>query len=376
MSRGTMPLRSADVRWAPLGDGLLLHDERRHQVHRLNATGMLVWAACDGTSPVDEVVEEFAAASGSAPDLVAADVRTLLDDLTGLGLVGRPATPPVVDLGPDLDATGPDQVGPFRVLDAEVVLVGDDPALLDHLAELLADLRPGGTEQARSGAPPVVVAVHRAGNAVRVRGRGFDASLGAQPDVDEAVVAQLNRLVTWAPAPLAIHAGAVRSPDGAVVAVAGASGSGKSTLVAQLVQAGWDYLTDEALGLRTDLAAVAYPKPLALAPDSLEVLGLDQERCLVRAEDLRAGSCLPVGGAGRLGLVVVASYRPGGIEAHDLGLDDAVGALAPHVINLGPAGQAGIDVLADLLGRVPVVQLDHGGGTQVIDALGAMVGPA
>ena len=43
------------------------------------------------------------------------------------------------------------------------------------------------------------------------------------------------------------------------------SGSGKTTLTAALVQAGWSYGTDEAVGVREGSLEVAtYPKPLVL----------------------------------------------------------------------------------------------------------------
>jgi hypothetical protein len=58
----------------------------------------------------------------------------------------------------------------------------------------------------------------------------------------------------------ALHAAAVQSPDGAVVAIAGPSGSGKSTLTVELLRHGWLLLTDDELTLSKDDDAVwAHP---------------------------------------------------------------------------------------------------------------------
>ncbi len=73
---------------------------------------------------------------------------------------------------------------------------------------------------------------------------------------------------------LAMHA-AVLSRHGNALVIPGPSGHGKTTLAAALLQAGWDYVSDEALCLRWDDAQVVpYPRPLALSPWASELLGL------------------------------------------------------------------------------------------------------
>ncbi len=58
----------------------------------------------------------------------------------------------------------------------------------------------------------------------------------------------------------ALHAAAVQSPDGKVVAIVGPSGSGKSTLTVELLRRGWLLLTDDELTLSRDNSAVwAHP---------------------------------------------------------------------------------------------------------------------
>lgn len=71
-----------------------------------------------------------------------------------------------------------------------------------------------------------------------------------------------------------VHAGAVASPEGAVVFV-GPTGSGKSTLTAALAASGWPVVADDALAIEAGPAAPVclpgYPG-LRLWPDSLEAL--------------------------------------------------------------------------------------------------------
>ncbi len=78
-----------------------------------------------------------------------------------------------------------------------------------------------------------------------------------------------------------VHAGAVASPEGAVVFV-GPTGSGKSTLTAALAASGWPVVADDALVIEVGPAAPVclpgYPG-LRLWPDSLEAL------CGVRVEE-------------------------------------------------------------------------------------------
>ena len=71
-----------------------------------------------------------------------------------------------------------------------------------------------------------------------------------------------------------LHAGAVER-DGRAIVVAGESGRGKSTLTAALVQAGFNYVTDELVLIDPLTAHVEpYPKALDLSAESHTLLGL------------------------------------------------------------------------------------------------------
>lgn len=102
----------------------------------------------------------------------------------------------------------------------------------------------------------------------------------AVSDIAEAC-AEINRhAVATCPFPAA-HAGVVEMGGGAIVVPAD-SGVGKSTLVTALCRLGARYVSDEALVLDGTGAAHGYPKPVALAPESMALLGLDP--CLTLGE--------------------------------------------------------------------------------------------
>ena len=69
----------------PLGDELLLFDERSHRAHSLNATATLVWRACDGTRTRDQLATDC----GLDPSLV----DLALERLAASQLLVKSATP-------------------------------------------------------------------------------------------------------------------------------------------------------------------------------------------------------------------------------------------------------------------------------------------
>lgn len=364
-----LPLRSVGVHEAPLGRGLALFDEVTTRVHVLDARAALVWDACDGATTPGELASVVAEVSGAPVEVVAADVAAAAADLGAAGLVGRPAGAAAAPDGTGADPAGPAADGRHRgarwaVGDEVVELRSDDPALAvlaDALLAPLATTRPA----------TVALAVARAGAGVRLAGRGFDATL---PDADEVrarLVAQLNRVVAEGGAGLALHAGAVEHPSGAVVVLPAPSGSGKSTLTAGLVAAGWRYLTDEAVGLEPGTGRVrAYPKPLALDDRARTAVGRISPlgRVAPAAPDLvdprRLG---PVAGPGevrgRPALVVLPRYAPD-TRGADLGPvlapGDALPAVAVHALNLARVPAIGLRTLADLAEATPCRTLVHG----------------
>ena len=86
--------------------------------------------------------------------------------------------------------------------------------------------------------------------AIALSGLGPDRPFGSRDRLLEELPTALNQLAAASTTCLALHSGAVRSPAGEIVLLPATSGSGKTTLTAALVRLGWDYLTDEAAGVR------------------------------------------------------------------------------------------------------------------------------
>lgn len=66
-----------------------------------------------------------------------------------------------------------------------------------------------------------------------------------------------------------LHAGALVAPDGRGILVAGGAGAGKSTLTLALLEAGCEYLGDDAVFLSTrgdDAGVLSLPRPFHVAP--------------------------------------------------------------------------------------------------------------
>lgn len=360
MSDERLGQRSPQVRWVPFGDGLLLHDERRHEVHLLNATGALVWQACDGTTTVAEAADAFAEALGHPVSEVAAGIRTHLAQLRVAELLDQPAPAASVASAPEV-IDEPVRSPLLRVLDRDVAVAADDVRLLDELLEPFEDL-------VVVGAPTVepILGVARVDGGVRLHGWGHDQVFARPSDAIETLASLLNRIAAAATAMVAFHAGAVRAPDGRVVVVAGPSGAGKSTLTAALVRSGWDYLTDEAVGIASGtLQATGYPKPLALDPHSRALLGLPPiGPVMAPVRALRAGARGLRGAAGPVA-AVIALRAPDEARSGDapgagmtaLSPADALVHLAPQALNLTASGPDGLATLAELVQRVPVVEL-------------------
>ena len=371
MDDEVMPRWSPGIRSTPFVDGLLVHDPIRHEVHVLNATGALVWEACDGATEVAALVQELAAATDHPWPDIELEVLAHLEQLSAAGLVDRPHLE---------DPVGPVEVTPIEeplalrsllVLDDAVEVRADDPRVLDRVRAIFGDLhgdRP----------PTAAVGLERVGEAgIRIHGRGLDRLVETDDELDEALASWLNRVVAPSTSVLALHAGAVRSPDGQVVVVVGASGAGKSTLTAALVQAGWDYLTDEATGVRADtLDAVGYPKPLALDQTSRSLLGITSwSGDTVPVTHVRSDAVAVRGDAGRVAAVVVPVRSPGEpLSVTTLDAATAVVAMAPNAINLGPAGQAGLDALAALAERSTCVELVYDELVSAVVAVAALAG--
>ncbi|HEX4128375.1 MAG TPA: PqqD family protein [Acidimicrobiales bacterium] len=86
-SEVTLPLRRTGASTVELDDNLAVYDDVGQLLILLNTSASAVWERCDGTTPVDDMVRELAAAHGTDATEIALDVRQTVDKLMELGLV-------------------------------------------------------------------------------------------------------------------------------------------------------------------------------------------------------------------------------------------------------------------------------------------------
>jgi PqqD family protein of HPr-rel-A system len=360
---------------AELGDELVVFNPVDATIHVLSPTAALVWEACVEGGDAGELARALADAAGREVRVVTDQVDRCLAQFVAAGLVGTIAA--MATQAPTWLAEPWRRIEPFghrtrtmRVLDDDVVVCTDDASLLRRLHRLLASL-PDGDHRAE----PVVVALTGADGSWRVQGPGLDVTRSTVDEAIDLVPSALNQIAASSSSVLALHAGAVRHPSGGIAVLPGVSGSGKSTLVATLVRAGWDYVSDEAVGIRSgSLGVVGYPKPLSLAPAARAQVGLG-----VALDEHTQVSELRPGAVARAPLdpprlIVLPTYRAGAAPAIDLlAPDRAVTAIAEHALNLRRVGVGGLEALVALAATVPTFELVHGDGAAVVPALEALV---
>jgi hypothetical protein len=139
-----------------------------------------------------------------------------------------------------------------------------DPACAAPVTELLRIFEAPATSNA---AHRYRIDVDGAGVRSLTRDRELLTSDVSWARVVATLMADINRHVIDAFDGFAVHAGVV-ALAGDVLAFPGASGTGKSTLTAACLDAGFAYVSDEALCVDHGTGAViAYPRPIALSPD-------------------------------------------------------------------------------------------------------------
>lgn len=351
----------------------VLYDTVTEMVHVLSPSAARVWAGCESGEAREALVALLADASGADPSALDSEVGACLTQLGDAGLVGRDGAPPEIATPAASPVSGAHASPVFAVIDDGVILRSDDADLLERASEVLDPLvhdRPVTVELGLvwddwDGAVGT--------GAVRITGRGSDHTFGSADDLLDALPTALNQLAATSASCITLHAGALRHRDGEVVVLPAVSGSGKTTLTAALVQAGWDYLSDEAIGVRAgSLATVAYPKPLVLDARSREVLGLAPSPSPnVSPAELRPDVTILHGDVGPITRVVLPRYeQDAATELTALTPTEAVVAILEHALNLRRVGQDGLVALCELAEQVPVQRLVHGGASDATAALG------
>lgn len=357
--------------------------------HRLNRSAATLLEACDGESDRDLLVRRWA--SEERTDLAEVDraVGAALERFATLGLVGRESIPCVPD--PPAGSRQPENRGAgigstHSVIDHRIAFRSPQSWLLSAIDRLLI----AGQQDV---SPTLVfdVAADPSGKIHLVTDEVWEF-----PDLDlflGQLVSILNEYAGWTHTCPVIHAGAVRAPNGGIILLAGPAGCGKSTLTGAFVREGWDYLGDEAIGVRPgSLVAVGYPKRLVVDARSRRVLGLDQyeDPCGDPAEsatglqdsgvqpaDLRRGVNLLGGDVGPVGQIILPSFLPGAEPGLDW-LPPGQGAirLLANTLNLARSGQTGVETVCELAASVPVRTLTFGDAPSAVSYCNAAISPA
>ena len=342
-----------------MADRAIAYDLATETAHQLNASAGELLAACDGTSDVDEAVTAWAVGAGIDRESVAADVTAGLAMLEGLGLVGRdqPVEAPKPVVGSTEDPGGDDQLGKIHsVIDYKIAFRGPQPELITTLDRFLGT----GTE---TGDPTMFFDVHITDDGEVVLVTDYEWKFPSLEACLRQLTSVVNEYAVWTHSCAVLHSGAVRSPEGDIVLLPASSGNGKSTLTGAFVAAGWDYLGDEAVGVRPgSMVAVGYPKRLAIDASSRAVLNLPESD----SDDLDPAEINPGvnrldGDVGPVNRVVLPTYQEGAepslqrLEPHE-----AVVELLANTLNLARAGQAALDAVCQLATSIPVDRLVHG----------------
>jgi hypothetical protein len=368
----------ADVLEAEVDGACVLYDLRSRRAHVLNSTASTIWGLLHEPISSRDAAERLV---GQDPTgRVEGDVRRTMVDLWDRDLVepvpnGRhrsssdrvaertDARPPFVAVRPD---EAPSRLSStFSLLGREVALASDEASILDEIEWYAKPLRSAADAESVFWVP---------------RGR----------DVLRTLPARLNRLAAESAASCVIHAGGVLRGEVAV-ALPGGPGAGKSTLVAALVEHGFDYLSDEALGvLPGGRDLLAYPKRMAIELGSWPLFprmhawdgsssrdGFDPTRVRwLDARDIRPNALawqtrdiVP-----QLSVGVFPTYEPGcDVIVERLRPLDTFVALLQAAFNLHVVTAVGLATLRDVARAVPFYRMRHGGIDQAVPAVEALV---
>lgn len=362
---------------SPVADRAIAYDLVTETAHWLNASGGELLLRCDGVTGIEATIDEWASASETDRSTVAADVERALAAFAELALVGRGGE----FVPPDAATGSPAPMDPGAVLgavhsviDYEIVLRGPDRGLLADLDSYLGSegiprsgsprgSEPDASRRAVGGDRTILIDVHRSATGELLLTADRQWRFSTVESCLEQLTGVFNSFAVRTRSCAALHAAALRSPGGEIVLLAAPSGSGKSTLAGALIAAGWDYLGDEAIGVRPGTCtAVGYPKRLGLDAGGREALGLGAgERHGTAPEELRAAVVRLGGDVGRIDGVILPSYVAGSeLSAESLTPLEAAIELLANTLNLARVGAAGLDAVCGLAEGAPAHRLAYG----------------
>ncbi|HET8929750.1 MAG TPA: PqqD family peptide modification chaperone [Acidimicrobiales bacterium] len=402
---------------AVVDDQLVVLDPSSGYRVLLNASAALVFTAFDTDRRLDDVVAQLVDETGMGADVITPDVVATVDRLLARGLLTRGdavATPqgrepvPAGTMFDDNDDNDP-TVGRTWSFDSGVraaagvpVVVRVEPAALAaDIDEALGALSRADTTPSDGAVVRIEIIAGPSGTTGASGTTGTANSSASSGDDETAQIVvdgevrsnnvpqtnavaylfdQLDTVLADDAPGLRFHAGAVER-DGIVVVVLGQSGHGKSTLTAALVQAGWNYLTDELVAIDPTTRRVApYARPLDLDVQSLDELGIEGPD---RATRSRKNKVFPsrlgqVSTGGQVAAIVVLTGEPAddGRIVSELPTAEAVMALLALTFAATFDDPDALAHLARMCGAVPTVRLHRGPLADMIVATGGLVAAA
>lgn len=223
----------------------------------------------------------------------------------------------------------------FDSLGTVIEVRSTDEGFLSDIARLYRHFLPS------AGQPDIVLSVIREGNLYSLErdGRFLADNTTRDEALMELLVAVNEATIVHCPH-FVIHAGAV-AREGRVVAFPGKKRAGKSTMVAALLQAGFEYASDEALILDVSQdRVICYPKAIWLTDKSRRAIGLRDDQVSLKVDDRFKSPILPeeLGAAVapnglRLSDVVLLERRDGPAGIESLPGTDVAYALMKHSFN-------------------------------------------
>jgi hypothetical protein len=344
-------------------DGVqVLYDPHRERAHVLNPTAATIWGMLAQSTTAAEVTRELSRRQSVKSDVVAADVASAVSSFAANGLLRDEAT------RSERDDVSERPARPVQELDRRT-------ATLCVLDTLIAFAVHG---------PAVADAIDWYGAPLVVDGTPADVrSLDLTIDGVRTFPMLLNRVAADVEDSTVLHAGGVVAGDDLVV-LPGTPNAGKSTLVTALVERGFGYVSDEAVGLTAgDLCAVGYPKRVTLEIGSWSLFpalvadrrsqhgAFDPSRVRwIDARNINPNALAWQAKRPRAALVVVPDFRPSAdVEVERLEPITALTGLLGCTFNLGRVGSAGLETLRDLAERVPCVRLTHGDARAAADVV-------
>lgn len=382
----------ASISFAEFGDGAIVHDGATSRAHRIGPIAAYVLAAAmDGIVDVEELTREFATVHDADPSELAAVLRSTVDGLREAALLVEPgrshdhATAAVAPARRRPEPVRPSITAPAAgwtvgrthpYLEKKLAICGPDPGLIAMIDEFLGD--PVSGEE-----PDTLFAVQPDDDHIEL----IDDSRWRFSSPDQLLRQLPNALNLFAgrsTRSIVLHAGAVRTRDGRIIAITGTIDAGKSTLVGALVRSGADYLGDEAIAIDTAARHLhGYPKPLTLSPESQGLLGLqgppDHPTAMMhrRADEIRDDASAIGGRIGPIDLIVnVRHDRAASITSDRLEPEPALRMLLENTLNPDLAGSSGLRTLVKLAESVPVVHIRHGDAIELAHRLLTSAPPA